>query len=84
VEHHPCHCNSVAAVPARAQAHARRCSNNSSTVKRIGKGRRLTYSCTLYGPTSAPPSTLSEDIATIRRPSTLEPPLFGYKVGHDG
>jgi hypothetical protein len=83
VEHHPCHCNSVAAVP-RVQAHTRRCSNNSSTVKHVGKGRRSTYSYTPHGPTSAPPSSLSEDIATIHRPSTLEPPLFGCKVGHDG
>jgi hypothetical protein len=83
VERHPCHCNGVAAVP-RVQAHARRCSNDSSTMKRVGKGRRLTYSCAPYRPTSAPPSSLSEDIAIICRPSTLEPPLFGYKVGHHG
>jgi hypothetical protein len=68
----------------RVQAHARRCSNNSSTVKRVGTGRRLTCSCTPYGPTSAAPPSLSEDITTIRRPSALEPPLFGYKTGHDG
>jgi hypothetical protein len=83
VEHHPCHCKSMAAIP-RVRAHARRCSNNSSTVKRVGKGRRFTYSCAPYGPTLAPPSSLSEDISTIRRPSTLEPPQFGYKIRHDG
>jgi hypothetical protein len=70
--------------PPRVQAHARRCSNDSSTMEHIGTGRRFTYSCTPYGPTSAAPSSLSEDITAIRRPSTLEPPLFGYKIGHDG
>jgi hypothetical protein len=49
-------------------------------VKRVGTGRRLTYSCTPYGPTSAAPSSLSEDITNLRHPSTLESPLFGYKV----
>jgi hypothetical protein len=27
--------------------------------------------------------SLSEDITTIRCSPTLEPPLFGYKIGHD-
>jgi hypothetical protein len=83
VERHPCYCYGMAAAP-RVQVHARRCSSGSSTVERVGKGRHFTYSCTPYGPTSAAPSSLSKDITTIRRPSTLEPPLFGYKTGHDG
>jgi hypothetical protein len=67
-----------------AQAHARRCSNNSGTVKHIGTRRRFTYPCTPYGPTSAALSSLSKDITAIRCPPTLEPPLLGYKIGHDG
>jgi hypothetical protein len=65
------------------QEHAWRCSNNSSPVKRVGKARRSVYPCTPYEPASAPPSSLSEDITAIRCSPTLEPPLFGYKSGHD-
>jgi hypothetical protein len=67
----------------RVQAHAWRCSNNLNTVERVGKGRRSTYSCAPYRPASAPPSSLSEDTTAIRCSPTLEPPLFGYKIGHD-
>jgi hypothetical protein len=58
--------------PPRVRAHARRCGNGSSTVERVGTGRRLTYSCTPYGPTSATPSSLSEDITAVRCPCTHE------------
>jgi hypothetical protein len=67
----------------RVQAHAGPCSGDSSPVKRVGKERRSAYSLTPYRPASAPPSSLSEDITAIRCSPTLEPPLFGYKSGHD-
>jgi hypothetical protein len=67
----------------RVQEHAWGCSNDSSPVKRVGKERRSAYSCTPYKPASAPPSSLSEDIAAIHCSPTLEPPLFGYKSGHN-
>jgi hypothetical protein len=67
----------------RVQEHAWRCSNNSNSVKHVGKERRSAYSCTPYEPASAPPSSLSKDITAIRCSPTLEPPLFGYKMGHD-
>jgi hypothetical protein len=67
----------------RVQEHAWCCSNNSSPVKRVGKERHSVYPCTPYEPASAPPWSLSEDITAIRCSPTLEPPLFGYKSGHD-
>jgi hypothetical protein len=67
----------------RVQAHAGPCSNHSDTVKRVGKERRSAYPCTPYKLASAPPSSLPEDITAIRCSPTLEPPLFGYKSGHD-
>jgi hypothetical protein len=82
-ERHPCHCYGMQPPPC-VQAHARRCSNNSGTAKRMRTGRRFNYPCTPYGPTSAAPSSPSEDITAIRCPPSLEPPLFGYKIGHDG
>jgi hypothetical protein len=56
----------------RHPCHAGRCGNNSSTVGRAGMGRRLTCHCAPYGPTSAAPSSPSEDIAVVRCSSTLE------------
>jgi predicted dienelactone hydrolase len=80
VERHPCHCYGMAAVPARAGARQALWQR----LQHCETGRRFTYSCTPYGPASAAPSSPSENITTLRRPSTLELPLFGYKIGHDG
>jgi hypothetical protein len=58
--------------PSRVRTHAGRYGNSTSAVEHAGTGRRPTCHCAPYGPTSATPSSPSEDITAVRCPSTLE------------
>jgi hypothetical protein len=81
VRRHPCHCYGMAAAPARTgacQATApalwsvwERDATLLTTVVRTGRRQQLPRA---YQKTSQPPAALL--------PS--EPPLLGYKIGHDG
>jgi hypothetical protein len=72
VGRHPRHCWRHGCRPRAYKLHSGRCGNGSGAAERTGTGRRLVCHHAPYGPTSAAPSSLSEDITAIHRPSTLE------------
>jgi hypothetical protein len=70
--------------PPRVQPHAEHCGNSSSAVRRARTGRHHACHCVPYGSSSATPSSPPEGITANHCALPSKPPLFGYKIRHDG
>jgi hypothetical protein len=71
-------------LPPHVQPHAGHCGNSSGSVRHARTGRHHACHCIPYGSSSATPRTR---LRTSRPTTALlpsKPPLFGYKIRHDG
>jgi hypothetical protein len=70
--------------PPRVRLHAGHCGNSSGTVRRARTGRHHACHCAPYGSSSATPRACLRTSRPTTAPLPSKPPLFGYKIRHDG